>query len=560
MPRIRYLIAGLLGIGLVVTVAPSFAAAATSASHTIKNASPLTLNKVVHGGGGPIDFWKVNLYGGDQVQLATTTPSVTPGDSDTIYSFELFPPGTTDTSFPQTPPVSSTATPQGSTRSVLVLQAPYNGTFILAVCENVGGDCRGVDSGGGVNPMQSYSFTPSLIGGGIPSSVGKKETRAAPTIAKAPLMPVGNFEAGGGNAIDFWKVTLFGGDQVQLATTTPAVTPGDSDSIYSFELFPPGTNDTNFPQTPPVSSAATPQGSTKATLVLQAPYNATFILAVCENVSGDCRNVDSGGGVNPMQPYTFKDTLIGGGIPSSVGKKETRAAPTIAKAPLMPAGNFEAGGGNPIDFWKVTLFAGDKVQIVTTTPAVTPGDSDSIFEFELFPPGTNDTNFPQKAPVASAATPEGSTKSTLELQAPRSGTFVFAVCENVSGDCRGVDSGGGVNPMQPYTFKDTLIGGHETRTSLKLSASTVTSGKEKSLVLSVAVTPVFSGHPAGTVTISAGKTKICTVTLAKGQGKCSPGSNTLLAPGTYKVVAAYAGGKGSDPSSSPAQTLTVKKA
>ena len=49
------------------------------------------------------------------------------------------------------------------------------------------------------------------------------------------------------------------------------------------------------------------------------------------------------------------------------------------------------------------------------------------------------------------------------------------------------------------------------------------------------------------------------MTLAKGQGKCSPASNTLLAPGTYKVVAAYAGGKDSDPSSSPAQTLTVKK-
>jgi len=49
------------------------------------------------------------------------------------------------------------------------------------------------------------------------------------------------------------------------------------------------------------------------------------------------------------------------------------------------------------------------------------------------------------------------------------------------------------------------------------------------------------------------------VTLAKGQGKCSPAANTLLALGTYKVVAAYAGGKGSDPSSSPAQNLTVKK-
>lgn len=179
----------------------------------------------------------------------------------------------------------------------------------------------------------------------------------------------------------------------------------------------------------------------------------------------------------------------------------------------------------------------------------------------MFPPGTTDTSFPQTPPVASTATPGGgSTKSVLTLQAPYNATFILAVCENVSGDCRGVDSGSGQNPMQPYTFKDTLIGGRETKTSLKLSASTVTDGQEKSVTLSVTVTPVFSGHPAGTVTISAGTKKICGLTLVKGQGKCSPGSNTLLAPGTYKIVAAYPGGKGSDPSSSPAQTLTVKKA
>ena len=76
-------------------------------------------------------------------------------------------------------------------------------------------------------------------------------------------------------------------------------------------------------------------------------------------------------------------------------------------------------------------------------------------------PGTTDTTFPQKAPVASAATPGSSTQSTLFLKAPTTGTFIFAVCENVSvnGDCRSVDSGGGSNPMAPYTFTDTLVKG-----------------------------------------------------------------------------------------------------
>ena len=66
-----------------------------------------------------------------------------------------------------------------------MLQAPYNATFVLAVCQNIGGDCRGTDSGGGANPMSPYTFTPTLVGGGIKASVGAKETRASETIAKA---------------------------------------------------------------------------------------------------------------------------------------------------------------------------------------------------------------------------------------------------------------------------------------------------------------------------------------------------------------------------------------
>src|SRR5262249_26891094 len=213
------LVAGLLAVGLAVTVAPGFAAAAARASHTIKNAQPLTLKKVNSGGNGAIDFWKVHLIGGDQVQIATNTPYLV--GCCTSYFFELFKPGTTDTNFPQTPPVMGTASPSASTRSTLVLQAPYTGTFILAVCENVSRDCRDVDAGGGTNPMGPYTFTPTLVNGGINPGVGAKETRASPTIAKAPLMPVGNFEAGGGGAIDFWKVPLFAGDKVQIAISTP---------------------------------------------------------------------------------------------------------------------------------------------------------------------------------------------------------------------------------------------------------------------------------------------------------------------------------------------------
>ena len=221
------------------------------------------------------------------------------------------------------------STVNNSTKAVVDLQAPYNATFILAVCENINGDCRGTDSGQGSNPMAAYTFKPTLVGGGIKATVGAKETRASDTLAKAPLTPIGNFESGGGQPVDFWKVKLVGGDQVQLALSMPFNLCCSSN--YDFNLYPPGTTDTNLPQTSPVANVSV-NNNTKSVIVLQAPYNATFVLAVCQNIGGDCRGTDSGGGANPMSPYTFTPTLVGGGIKASVGAKETRASETIAKA------------------------------------------------------------------------------------------------------------------------------------------------------------------------------------------------------------------------------------
>jgi hypothetical protein len=103
-----------------------------------------------------------------QVQILAKTPNPGPGPYGS-YRFELYHPGTTDNTFPQAPPVMGVGTPGSSTSAVIVLQAPYNGTFLLAVCQNVSGDCRSVDSGGGTYPMGAYTFTPTLVAAGIRS-------------------------------------------------------------------------------------------------------------------------------------------------------------------------------------------------------------------------------------------------------------------------------------------------------------------------------------------------------------------------------------------------------
>ena len=537
--------------GMALVAVPTAAQAVPSApGHTIASAGTLSMGGTVSGGGGAVDFWKVQLFGGDVMQLQANLPANT--CCNTNYRFELFPATTTDANFPQTSPLLDMSV-SNSTQAVVDLQAPYNATFIMAVCENIGGDCRGTDSSQGTNPMLAYTFKPTLVGGGIKATVGAKETRAADTFAKAPLTPIGNFESGGGQPVDLWKVKLLGGDQVQLALSLPFNVCCSSN--YDFNLYPPGTTDTNLPQTSPVGNVFV-SNSTKSVIVLQAPYNATFVLAICQNVRTDCRDIDSGGGTNPMSPYTFTPTFVGGGIKASVGSKETRASDTLAKAPVTPIGNFEAGGGQPVDFWKVKLLGGDKVQLALSLPANVCCSSN--YDFNLYPPGTTDTKFPQVTPVANVFV-GNSTKSTIVLQAPRSGTFTLAICQNVRTDCRDVDSDVGTNPMSAYTFTPTLVGGIETRTTLFLSASSIKHGSEKKLKLSVKVAALFSGHPAGTVTITAGKKVVCRAKLAKGKGSCSPSSNTLLSPGTYSLVASFPGSKGSAASKSGAKTLVVKK-
>lgn len=237
-----------------------------------------------------------------------------------------------------------------------------------------------------------------------------------------------------------------------------------------------------------------------------------------------------------MTPYTFTPTLVSGPT-AAQASKETKASATIAKAPAMGLGNYEAGGANAIDFWRVHLNGGDKVQFTTTYPEY------STYVFALYKPGTTDTSFPRASAVSSVAANYYSTQSVIDLQAPSSGNFILAVCQNVSNnECVNVDSGSGTNPMTPYTFSTKLTGGPETSTTLKLSSSSVASGHEKSLVLSVAVAARFRKTvPSGTVTMMAGKKKVCSVKLVKGKGKCSPSANTLLAAGSYSLIASYGG-------------------
>lgn len=98
-----------------------------------------------------------------------------------------------------------------------------------------------------------------------------------------------------------------------------------------------------------------------------------------------------------------------------------------------------------------------------------------------------------------------------------------------------------------------------TKTTVTTKVSSITYGKEKSLVITVTVTPQYSGTTvSGTITITDGRITICTnKALSHGRATCTPASNTTLPKGTAHIVATYAGNADYASSRSAARTVRV---
>jgi hypothetical protein len=159
-----------------------------------------------------------------------------------------------------------------------------------------------------------------------------------------------------------------------------------------------------------------------------------------------------------------------------------------------------------------------------------------------------------------AVTNAGTDTGVITVQAPYTGNFILAVCENPEQNCTSSAYNDSTSPMNPYTFTPRFLKGPGTTVTFKLSASRVAYGSEKSLKLSVRVSTKFSGQLAGTVTLKAGKKRICAVKISSaGKGTCSPSSRRLLAVGTYSVAAFYGGTASFPPSRSKAAKLIVTR-
>ena len=108
-------------------------------------------------------------------------------------------------------------------------------------------------------------------------------------------------------------------------------------------------------------------------------------------------------------------------------------------------------------------------------------------------------------------------------------------------------------------MKKLAIVRESSKTGLLLSTAKLSYGAEHRERFSVAVRPALGGTPAGRVTIRAGKTTLCVITLKSAKGACAPAAARLVA-GRHKITASYGGSGDVTASASAARTLSIVKA
>lgn len=111
--------------------------------------------------------------------------------------------------------------------------------------------------------------------------------------------------------------------------------------------------------------------------------------------------------------------------------------------------------------------------------------------------------------------------------------------------------------QQPFVVSGSVDA--PTVTAMTLSTGSVVYGHEQSERVTASVGDVFNTVPTGTVTIKAGNTVACTITLKAHTGSCTVPA-AKFGPGTVHVAAFYGGGISFQTSQSFTHTLTVKKA
>lgn len=129
-------------------------------------------------------------------------------------------------------------------------------------------------------------------------------------------------------------------------------------------------------------------------------------------------------------------------------------ASTIATASELPLGNLVVGGGQPIDFYRVTLSAGDQIDIVYDMLS-----QPNCGYLYLFDPTITDFNLAQAKAVSSSNVHPGEQAVTLTSSFNGVGTLAVAM------------DGPGTNEIRGYPLGAPLLGNCDVVTPFSLTAT-----------------------------------------------------------------------------------------
>jgi len=227
------------------------------------------------------------------------------------------------------------------------------------------------------------------------------------------------------------------------------------------------------------------------------------------------------GGVGPQCPQTGYCVLSGAqpGGPAELVTEATAANVTLkASRPTL-------------------TFGAEQAETLTATVASPAGGT---------PTGTVTVTH-GSAPACTIKLANGTGKCTLTPEKLPGGTDRLTA--SYSGDASYVAASSGAT-VKVYGARST--------TRLTLSKTTITYGHENAEKLSVSVSQTGNVGPTGRVTIQAGRTTICTITLNRDNGSCTL-STKKIKPGTYRLTASFPGNGNYDRSTSPVKVLRVAR-
>ena len=376
-----------------------------------------------------------------------------------------------------------------------------------------------VPQGNSLTP-QSISFTPSASG-----KVGRTVTLSATG-------------GGSGNPVVFALDPSSGTGVCSLS--------GANDATVTYAAVGSCVIDAN--QAGDASYAAAPQVQGTIT-VGQGTQSISFTPPSSGTVGGSVTLSGTGGGSG--NPVVFSvDPSSGAGVCAVSGTNGTTLNYTAGGSCVIDANQAGNAGYAPAPQVRKTITVHKAAQSISFTP-----------------PASGVVG----APVTLSATGGGSGIPVIFSVDPSSGAGVCAV-SGTNGTTLNYTAGGScvIDANQagnasyapaPQVQDPIPVAKATSQTVLSLSSPSETYGQEKSLVITVTVSPQFAGTPTGTVTVVAGSKTLCSkVPLSSGKATCSPASATALTVGKYGITATYSGSAQFDASTSSATTLTIAKA